>query len=61
MTTIVDLRMSGLLLDIQSIWVASNSVFMNGLNGNSLSVKRTRMEWKTMSTPGLVTLVDQLV
>ena len=61
MTTIVDLRMLGLLLDIQSIWVASNSVFMNGLNGNSLSVKRTRMEWKTMSTPGLVTLVDQLV
>lgn len=61
MTTIVDLRMLGLLLDIESTWVASNSVFMNGLNGDSLSVKRTRIEWKTMSTPGLVTLVDQLV
>ena len=58
---------SGLLLDVESAWVAFNSVFINGLNGDSLSVKRTRMgtslvvQWLRIRLPMQGTWVRALV
>ena len=64
MTTTIDFRLflnSGLFSDVDSTQVAFNSMFINGLNEDlSLLVKRTRMEWKIMSTPDVVHLVNQL-
>ena len=52
---------SSLPSDADSILVAFNSNFINGLNQDlSLLVKRTKMEWETMSTLDLVTLPNQL-
>lgn len=52
---------SGLPMDVESIQVAFNSVFRNRLNWHlSLLVKRSRMEWETISTPDLVNLANQL-
>ena len=47
--------------DVESTWVAFNSMLVNILNWClSFSVKRTRVEWETMSTPDLVNLANQL-
>ena len=51
---------SGLLSDVDSTQVALNSMFINRLNRDlSLLVKRTRMEWETMSPSDLVNLANQ--
>ena len=47
--------------DVDSIWVAFNSMFINELNQDlSLLVKGTKIEWETMSTPDLINLANQL-
>ena len=52
---------SNLLSDVDSIWVSVISMFINGLNWVlSFLVKRTRKEWKMMSTPDLANLANQL-
>ena len=52
---------SGLAMGVKSIWVAFNCMVINGLNQDrSLLVRRTRMEWETVSTPDLVSLANQL-
>lgn len=52
---------SGLPMDVESIQVAFNSVFSNRLNWHlSLLVKRSRIEWETVSTLDLVNLANQL-
>ena len=54
-------RILDLPSDVDSPWVAFNSVSINRLSRDlSLSGKRTRMEWETMSTPDLVDLSNQL-
>ena len=51
---------SGLPSDIDSSQVAFNSMFINGLNLDlPLLVKRTMMEWETISTEDLVNLANQ--
>lgn len=52
---------STLLSDVDSTWVSINPMFINGLNWVlSFLVKRTRIEWGTMSTPYLAHLASQL-
>ena len=52
---------SSLPSDVDSIWVAFNSMLINGLNWNlSFLVKRSRMERETMSILDLLNLANQL-
>ena len=49
------------LLQALTIQVAFNSLFINDLNQDfSLLVKRTKIEWETLSTPDLVNLATQV-
>lgn len=51
---------SGLPMDVESAWVAFNSMFVNELNWDlSLLVKRTRMGWKTLYS--ILSLVNKLI
>ena len=66
MSIIIDFRLffkenAGLSTDVDSTWVAFNSILINVLCWDlSLLVKKTRREWETMSTPDLVNLANQL-
>ena len=52
---------SGFPSDVDSTQVVFNSMFIHGLNWDlSFQIKRTRIEWKTVSTPDLVNLANQL-
>lgn len=57
----LSLKNSGLPLNVESTWVAFNSMLINELNQDlSLLVKRIRTEWETTPSPDLVNLANQL-
>lgn len=66
MTTVINFRslLKKILVFLQMLIFypgSFKSVFINGVNQDlCLTVKRTRMEWGTMSTPNLVNLANQL-
>ena len=50
---------SGLFVNVESTW--EDFMFIDRLNGDLfLLVKRSRMEWETMSSPDLINLVNEL-
>ena len=52
---------SGLPMDVESTWVAFNSMFINELNWDlSLLAKRIRIRWETMFVMDLVNLANRL-
>lgn len=60
MRQIVFKEILGLPLDVDSIWVAFSSMFVNGLGCEHLFLeKRARTAWETVSTPAVVHLANQ--
>lgn len=58
---IISKENSGLPLDVEFTWIAYNAMFVNRLNWDLfILIKRIRMEWKSMSTPDWINLVNKV-